>query len=146
MLYFEIDPVVHIIIGSRTGLFETYNTKDSSIVNGKIFLVEVDITKPAVDTEIERLSIPEDSYDYVTNVATRVYTVVTKTQMELDQERVAKDTEALRLYGKDTVLVLVQLVSKLLDDSVILASDFDPAVKDSYLEIKAIADRIIANQ
>jgi len=146
MLYFKIDPILHSIIGIVAGVFEEYNTKESSLLNEKGFLVEVIKTVPAFDSETEYLSLPVDSYDYASNSATRVYTKLTKTQEQLDAEQVASDIELLQDYGKDTILVLVQLVSKLLDDAVIASTDFDPAVKDAYLEIKEIADRIITNQ
>jgi len=145
-LYFIIDGTTHTVTGTRAGTFTGYNDKASSLVNGKPFLSEAAITKPAFDSASEYLSPPADSYDYVTDTAIRIYSVIAKTQDALDQEQLNADTSALNAYGKDTVLVLVQLVSKLLTDGVILSTDFDPAVKDAYLDIKVIADRIIANQ
>jgi len=148
MLFFRIDPVLHTIVGEKEGVWieGEYNSKETSLLNRKVFLVPVVVTEPAFNSEIEYLSDAVDSYDYVTNIATRVYSIITKSQAELDAEQLDQDIEDIQNYGKDTILVLIQLVDKLIADAVIEQTDFDSAVKDAYLEIKPIADRIIANQ
>ena len=147
MLYFKINVLTHEIIESiNASPLENYNTKETATLNGKPFLVPVTETVPTYDPATEYLSDPVDAYDYDTNVATRDYTVITKTAEELTQEQLQTDINTLNNYGKDVVLVLVQLVDYLLNNTAMQATDFDPKVRDAYLDIKPIADRIIQNQ
>jgi len=146
MLYFVIDATTHEVVGSREGEFVDYNDKASSVANGKNFLTEVTITEPAFDSATEKLIGPVDSYDYLTDVATRVYTKVAKTQAELDADQLFADTVAVRQSQTDTVMILIQLFDNLLADNVIAANDFEGNVWQAYQDLKVIADRIITNQ
>lgn len=52
------------------------------------------------------------------------------------------DTAQLREAGKDIALVLTELVDWLLANTAMQATDFTPKVKQAYLNLKAIADRV----
>ena len=145
-MYFKINPTTYEIMEVLHGDYVEYNTQFSAQTNGKPYLVEVVITVPAFDEATEYLSAPIDSYNEVTNTATRTYTVITKTQGELDAEALQEDIALISDKGKDVILVLVQFVDWALENTAMSPTDFDPKVKDAFLEIKAIADRIIASQ
>ena len=57
-------------------------------------------------------------------------------------EQRQQDTAVLRESGKDAVLVLTELVAWLLANTAMQATDFTPQVKQAYLDLKAIADRV----
>jgi len=57
-------------------------------------------------------------------------------------EQRKQDISALLAAGKDTVLVLVELVDWLLANTAIVPTDFTPQVRQAYLDLKAIADRV----
>ena len=67
---------------------------------------------------------------------------VALTQLEIDDIVADLDVSSLREAGRDLAVVLVELVDKLLADNTIQVTDFTPAVKQNYLEVKAIADRV----
>jgi hypothetical protein len=68
--------------------------------------------------------------------------VVALTQQEIDDAAEEADISNLQTAGRDIAVVLVELVDQLLLDSTIQLTDFTPAVKQNYLDIKAIADRV----
>jgi hypothetical protein len=86
MLYFKIDPTNNSILGAINGDFINYNTKNTSALNGKAYLVEVTVTDPSHDSATQVKEGPVDAYDG--NNATRVYTIRSKTQEELDANRI----------------------------------------------------------
>ena len=108
MIYFEIDATLHTIVSQIQGDFQEYNTKETSLLNGKNFLVLVTETVPTFDPAIEYLSAAVDVYVYATNIATRDYTVIAYTQQELDDQDLASDIDQVQSVGKDTLLVLIQ--------------------------------------
>lgn len=59
----------------------------------------------------------------------------------VDEQR-EQDTAALRGAGKDAILVLTELVSWLVTNTAMQATDFTPQVKQAYLNLKTIADRV----
>jgi hypothetical protein len=59
-----------------------------------------------------------------------------------DQEQRQADLGVLREAGKDMALVLTELVSWLIANTAMQANDFTPQVKQAYLNLKAIADRV----
>lgn len=62
---------------------------------------------------------------------------------EVSKER---DLDAIRLAAtKDTALILVELITKLLADNVISGADFSPSVRQSYQDLKVLADKIANN-
>lgn len=69
-----------------------------------------------------------------------VYTVRAKTQAEID----AEDEDVLRQRGKDAALVLVELIEWTLANTSMQGSDFSTDVRDAYLALKAVADRLRA--
>ena len=52
------------------------------------------------------------------------------------------DIQQLRGAGKDIALVLTELVDWQLANTVMQATDFTPQVKQAYLDLKVIADRV----
>lgn len=58
-----------------------------------------------------------------------------------DYQRV-QDIAVLKDAGKDTVLVLTELIDWLLTNTALTATDFTPQVKQAYLDLKVIADRV----
>lgn len=119
-----------------------YNTKETSVVNGKPFYTLAAVTDPAYDPATQVKEGPVDTYDFATDTATRTYTVRAKTQGELDADQLATDLVVLKDAGKDLALVLTELVQWNLDNTAMVADDFTPSVKQAYLDLKAIADRV----
>lgn len=105
---------------------------------------EVQVTDPPYNTDTEVREGPVDSFDPQTGTATRVYTVRSKTQQELDAEQEQADLSAVIAAGKDVVLIITELVPWLLANTAMTPDDFTPAVKQAYLDLKAIADRVRA--
>ena len=60
-------------------------------------------------------------------------------------DQVAADITALRNAGKDAVIVITALVDALLGKGVIVAADVEPVARQAYLDLKVIADRIVAS-
>ena len=58
------------------------------------------------------------------------------------KEQRSTDLAALRQAGKDISLVLTELVDWQLANTTMQASDFTPQVKQAYLDLKVIADRV----
>lgn len=58
------------------------------------------------------------------------------------QEQRRDDLQSLRAAGKDAVLVLVEMIDWQLTNTAMQAGDFTPAVRQAYLDLKVIADRI----
>ena len=58
------------------------------------------------------------------------------------QEQRAGDLRVLQDAGKDMALVLTELVSWLVANTTMQATDFTPQVRQAYLDLKAIADRV----
>lgn len=54
----------------------------------------------------------------------------------------AADTMKLRDGGEKIAFVLVELVDKLIAKGAIAATDFTPAVRQVYQDVKTIADRV----
>lgn len=142
-LFFMIDPTSQAIVGQRQlpdG--RGYNGKDDSAVNGKPFLVPVVVTKPPYDPGTQVREGPVDEYVYATNAATRKFTVRDKTAQELRSDRDRDDERDLRSAGKNIALVLVELIEWQLANTGMQAADFTPDVRQAFLDIKAIADRL----
>lgn len=143
-IYFKITAgttnIIEVI--TKPAPLEGFNDKDTSLVNGKPFLVEAAVTMPIFDEAIEVREGPVDNYDG-TN-ATRVYTVRAKTQTELDAEALAKDNRALRVATKDAVIVLTALIDAILAKGLLVPTDVEPIARQSYLDLKVIADRVKA--
>lgn len=57
-------------------------------------------------------------------------------------EQMENDLSALRNGGKDIALVLTELIDYLLANTAMTANDFTPSVKQAYLDLKTIADRV----
>ena len=70
------------------------------------------------------------------------YSLRAKTAQELANEQRDDDLQALRDGGKDLALVVSELVAKLIEKGVIAAGDFTPGVRQTYQDVKAIADRV----
>lgn len=143
--YFLISATDNAILEVRRTqtLLEGYNTKEDSAINGKPYLVEVAVTDPAYDPATEVKEGPTDAYDGIN--ATRIYAVRAKTAQELNTEQLNNDINVLRAAGKDTVLVLVELIDYLLANTAMSGTDFTPNVRQAYQDLKVIADRIKAN-
>lgn len=141
IIYFKIDPVdqLTIIDVVMRDLLDPV-TKEVSAINGKPFYVQAIITDPPFDPTTEVKEGPVDSYDG--NIATRVYTVRAKTAQELADEQTVKDIAALRNAGKDAVLVLVELIEWQLTNTAMTANDFSADVKQAFLDLQVIANRL----
>jgi len=144
MLYFKIHPSDNSIEETRTRPVPyaegEYNTKENSAINGKSFLVEASETFDPYDSATQVREPIQDTYDGTT--ALRHHPVRDKTVEELAAEERATDIAALRNAGKDAVMVLVELVSYQLANTAMSADDFTPDVKQAFLDLKVIADRI----
>ncbi len=57
-------------------------------------------------------------------------------------EQRVNDLSTLRSAGKDIALVLTELVDWQLANTAMQATDFTPQVRQAYLDLKAIADRV----
>lgn len=64
------------------------------------------------------------------------------TQQEIDDWQENLDLGVLKEAGRDLAVVLIELVDQLIAQATIQVTDFTPAVKQNYLDIKAIADRV----
>ena len=73
---------------------------------------------------------------------TATYTVRAKTQGEMDADQRAADLGTLREAGRDLAVVLVELVDWLLANTAMTANDFTPAVRQTYVDVKAITERV----
>ena len=98
------------------------------------------VVDPPYDSATQNRSVPIDEWDG--SIATRTYTITDKTQEELDTDQTNQDLQKLLASGKDLALVLTELVQWTLDNTSMLPSDFTTSVKDAYLDLKAIADRV----
>jgi len=96
--------------------------------------VIVDV-EPAFDPATEK-TVPIESVNL--NEVRTTWTVEALNQTELDQS----DEENLRTRGVQVAFVLVELVDYLLANTSMTASDFTPAVRQTYADVKQIADRI----
>ena len=61
---------------------------------------------------------------------------------EAPQRALEKDVLTLRESGKDVALVAVRLTQWILDNTAMTADDFSPEVKQAFLDLRAIADRV----
>lgn len=59
-----------------------------------------------------------------------------------EQEQRVADLNVLLAAGKDLALVLTELIDWQLSNTGMLATDFSPQVKQAYLDLKVIADRV----
>jgi len=60
----------------------------------------------------------------------------------VDAEQAKVDLSALRGAGRDIAVVLTELIDYLLANTAMVADDFTPNVKQAYLDLKVIADRV----
>lgn len=141
-IYFKIDQSTDTIIEAIESeyAFINYNTKVSAAINGKPYLVSVIVTDPAYDPATQVREGPVDSYDGTT--ATRVFTIRAKTIQELADEQTVKDIDTLQNAGKDAVLVLIELIEWQLANTAMTATDFSADVKQAFLDLQTIADRL----
>lgn len=143
MLYFIIDPNNIDILGSEDIEPDIYNTQENSLLNGKPFLTPVTLIDPAYDFQTQIKEDPIDTWDGTT--ATREYIVRDKTAEEVKSTQLEQDLAVIRDVGKDITLILIELVDYLLINTAMSPTDFTPDVKQAYLDVKVIADRIKAN-
>lgn len=73
---------------------------------------------------------------------TGTYTLRDKTALELDADQRSQDLTGLRDAGKDLATVLTELVDYLLANTAMQTTDFTPNVRQAYLDLKVIADRV----
>lgn len=76
--------------------------------------------------------------------STATYTIRAKSQAELDADQRGKDLGQLREAGKDLALVLTELIDWTLANTPMQATDFTPDVRQAYLDLKTIANRVKA--
>lgn len=124
------------------------------------------ISAATTDAELKNLGWlplidPDDAYDPATQIrtgpvggnigdpvpadaddVTGTYTVRDKTAQELDDDQREQDIATLRSAGKDMALVLTELIEWTLANTAMQPTDFTPDVKQAYLGLKAIADRV----
>lgn len=93
---------------------------------------------PATQVVERALSIPDLSAPDAETVVTVAYAVRAKTAQELARD----GNRALVALGADAAVVLTELAQVLVDKGVIAVSDFPPAVRQRFQDIKAIADRV----
>ena len=73
---------------------------------------------------------------------TGTYTVRNKTQQELDDDQRADDIATLRAAVVDIALVVTEHVQWTLDNTSMIPADFTASVRQAFLDLKAIADRV----
>lgn len=76
------------------------------------------------------------------DAVTGTYTVRDKTVQELADDQRNQDLAGLRGAGKDLALVLTELIQWIVANTAMQATDFSPAVRQAYLDLRAIADRV----
>ncbi|MCG7984745.1 MAG: hypothetical protein JAY90_18585 [Candidatus Thiodiazotropha lotti] len=142
MIYFKIDPSNDSIqeVISKPYALEDYNTKETSLLNGKPFLVPVTVTDPSFDHATQVKTGPVDAYDGAN--AKRIYTIRDKTKEELQSEALAADEHDLSIAAKDLPFVLIELIDHLSDENIVNTNDFSTKAKQAYLDVKTISDRI----
>lgn len=121
-------------------------TRETALINGKPkFLAPMITVSNPVDPNTQVDEGYAVTYDDVSKLATKENTVRPMTQEELDARVLENDIAILKDSGKDITLVLVELIDYLLLNTAMEPTDFTPEVKDAYLALEAIADRIKAN-
>ncbi len=73
---------------------------------------------------------------------TSTYTVRAKTAQELADDQRDQDLATLREAGKNLALVLTEFVDWTLANTAMQPTDFSVTVRQAYLDLKAIADRV----
>ena len=92
-----------------------------------------DISPPAYDPLIQ----------YITEQPDGSYIITNYTQEQLDAQALQNDLSSLQTAsGKSAIIVLVELIDYLLANTAMTAADFTPNVRQSYQDIKIIADRV----
>lgn len=92
--------------------------------------------EPAHDPATQRLVLRSVKVGDSTTVET--WSIVALSAAELK----AIDVSRLASAGKDMALVLVELVDWVLANTAMAATDFTPQVRQAYLDLKGIADRV----
>ena len=76
---------------------------------------------------------------------TETYTVINKTQAELDDEqKITDEIEISRSSNKEAMWVLVELIDQLLANNTIQAKDFTPSVRAAIQSLKSKVDAVKA--
>ncbi len=97
---------------------------------------------PAYDPLTQNLIGP--GHDVSPTEITQTWLVVNVDAAEATQRQDDADLKVLRQAGKDLALVLVELIEWQLANTTMQATDFSNPVKQAYLDLKAIADRLRA--
>lgn len=95
-------------------------------------------------TEIPDIEPPV--YDSITHYITEQldgsYITTAYSQAEIDDRALANDIQKIIGAVKDIAFIQIELVDKLIQQGTIIATDFTPAVKQAYQDLKTIVDRI----
>ncbi len=115
-------------------------TPDDPIGKGWKWLPYVYVAAPAHDPLTQDLVGP--GHDVSLTEITQTWQVVNVDAAVAAQRQEGVDLTTLREAGKDIALVLVELIEWQLGNTAMQATDFSGPVKQAYLDIKAIADRL----
>lgn len=89
---------------------------------------------------------PVDVIDDVAGTVVRTYPLIPLTPEEIESDRSESDLKIIKEATKDVVLILTELLPWLVQNTPMEATDFTPAVRQSYLDLKDIADRVRARE
>ncbi len=91
---------------------------------------------PAFDPATEKLGVETFDVQPTEIVASRAVVALTQTELDgIDQGRIVGAM-------LDLGFIVIKLVDKLIDKSVIAPADFDPETRQEYLDLKSIVDRL----
>ena len=115
---------------------------DAAGLKDKGWLPEVQVGFEPFDARTQIRSSP--TFKINADNVTSTYTIRSKTSDEVTADQRTSDLDTLREGSKDLTVVLVELVDYLIAHSTLgmTVDDFSPAVKQSYLDIKALAERV----
>lgn len=118
-----------------------YADKATQVENG---WYELDEVLPTLTPGVNRLGAPQDVIDDQAGTVARTYSVIDLTPEEAETYAANNDLRQVREATKDIVLILTELLPWLVQNTPMQVTDFTPAVRQSYLDLKAVADRVRA--
>ncbi len=117
-------------------------TPGDPVGKGWKWLPYVRVTAPAFNPLTQDLVGP--GHTITATEITQTWQVAAVDAPTAAQRQYDNDLSTLREAGKDIALVLVELIEWQLANTAMQATDFSPDVRQAYLDIKAIADRLRA--
>lgn len=120
-----------------------YADRDTHVANGWYDFNEV---LPTLTPGVNRRGDPQDVIDDQAGTVLRTYLTVDLTPEEAAAYAENDDLRKIKEATKDIALILTELLPWLVQNTPMQVTDFTPAVRQSYLDLKTIADRIRARE